>query len=354
MDFNKQLVVTKKSTQLDTPLLAACQPVLDALDSPHSRRAYGRALAEFIQWYRVGGYKFSEYAPATVDYAVVTRWRKELVDNPKLSAQSVNQRLAALRALVRSLAVRQYISHEQAAAICAIKSVKAQGVRAGVWLSAVEVEQLLAAVPKHTVRGVRNAAMLRLMLCCGLRRGDICALRGRDLQMVGGRWALVNIVGKGGRVGTVPVAGWAVDAIHKWWAVRAGVNEWAEPDNEGLPMFTTVRWAVDPTLPIGPQTVADIVEACGGLIGRPKLRPHDLRRTFAQHALKDGGDIHQIQMSLRHANLATTNEYLGSQQDMHRAPCDLLKWQVPPVDMTGVESLLKPNGPAGVDSADSD
>jgi len=101
-------------------------------------------------------------------------------------------------------------------------------------------------------------------------------------------------------------------------------------------MFTTVRGGIDPLTPIGPQTVANIVQNYGAVIGRSDLRAHDLRRTFAQHALRDGGDIHQIQMSLRHADLSTTNEYLGHQQDMHRAPCDLLKWQVPALVVCGV------------------
>lgn len=305
--------------------------VLDGLDSPHSKRAYGRALAEFHAWW-MGGGKGAAYV---VDYNAVAKWRAELVEGGRLSPQSINQRLAAVRAMVRALAVRGYLSWEAATAICTIKSVKAKGVRMGNWLSRVEVEKLLAAPDVRTVAGVRNAAMLRLMLSCGLRREDVAKLRGVDLAMVGGRWVLLNIVGKGRRVGTIPVAGWAADAVHKWWEVR-GVWAGIVAGSEVLPMFTTVRPGADPTAPIGVQTVADVVKHYGVKIGKPQLRAHDLRRTFAEQANADGGDLHQIQMSLRHSDLSTTAKYLGDKQDLQHAPCDALKWDVPAVDISGV------------------
>jgi len=322
------------------PQLPAIQPggtmvdvfatVLDGLDSHHSKRAYGRALSEFHAWWR------GQTTAAVVDYNAVAKWRAELVDAGRLSPQSINQRLAAVRAMVRALAVRGYLSWEAATAICTIKSVKAKGVRLGNWLTRVEVEKLLAAPDTSTVAGVRNAAMLRLMLSCGLRREDVAKLKGVDLAMVGGRWVLLNIVGKGRRVGTIPVAGWAADAVHKWWEVRAA---WAGVVGVGanvLPVFSTVRPGADPTAPIGVQTVADVVKHYGAKIGKPQLRAHDLRRTFAEQANADGGDLHQIQMSLRHSDLSTTAKYLGNKQDFQHAPCDALQWDVPAVDISGV------------------
>lgn len=308
--------------------------VLNGLDSPHSKRAYARALGEFYTWWlqqAVSG------ESRVVDYNAVAKWRAELVDAGRLSPQSINQRLAAVRALVRALAVRGYLTWEAATAICTIKSVKAKGVRMGNWLTRVEVEKLLAAPDLSTVAGVRNAAMLRLMLSCGLRREDVAKLKGVDLQMVGGRWVLLNIVGKGRRVGTIPVAGWAADAVGKWWEVR---RAWAGiPVGNALaqvPMFTTVRPGADPIAPIGVQTVADVVKHYGAKIGKPQLRAHDLRRTFAEQANADGGDLHQIQMSLRHSDLSTTAKYLGDKQDFQHAPCDVLKWAVPALDVSGV------------------
>jgi integrase len=51
---------------------------------------------------------------------------------------------------------------------------------------------------------------------------------------------------------------------------------------------------------------------------------HDLRRTFAKLARKGGSEIDQIQLSLGHASIQTTERYLGTQQDMNDAPADRL------------------------------
>ena len=55
------------------------------------------------------------------------------------------------------------------------------------------------------------------------------------------------------------------------------------------------------------------------------VAPHDLRRTYAKLAHKGGAKLDQIQLSLGHASLTTTERYLGVHQDLHDAPCDFLK-----------------------------
>jgi site-specific recombinase XerD len=342
--------ITAPSTFKNNPVVDCFGMVLSGLDSEHSKRAYRRALEEFHRWWfhttgKMGG------PGGPVDYDVVAQWRAGLVADGRLSPQSINQRLAAIRALVRALAIRKHISFETAAAICAIKSVKAAGVRVGTWLSAIEVEKLLRVPDLTKPAGVRNAAILQLMLCCGLRRADVVGLRGRDLQMLEGRWALVNITGKGRRVGTIPVASWAADAIHKWWTVRdllmveaaAGVGAGAGNagagainDTGSLPMFTPTK--LDRlTQHLAVQTIAAIVEDCGRAIDRPNLRAHDLRRTFAKQCELAGASLHELQMSLRHADISTTGRYLGADQNMHNAPCDVLKWDVPVIGLDAVE-----------------
>jgi integrase len=56
--------------------------------------------------------------------------------------------------------------------------------------------------------------------------------------------------------------------------------------------------------------------------------PHDLRRTFAKLAHKGGSPIDQIQLSLGHSSVQTTERYLGVEQDLVDAPCDHLGLKV--------------------------
>ncbi len=54
------------------------------------------------------------------------------------------------------------------------------------------------------------------------------------------------------------------------------------------------------------------------------IAPHDLRRTFAKLAHKGGSPIDQIQLSLGHDSIQTTEKYLGVEQNLTDAPCDHL------------------------------
>jgi site-specific recombinase XerC len=50
----------------------------------------------------------------------------------------------------------------------------------------------------------------------GLRRAELSALTVEDLQMRQGHWAIVDLVGKGGHVPTVPVPAWVKQAVDRW------------------------------------------------------------------------------------------------------------------------------------------
>ena len=55
-----------------------------------------------------------------------------------------------------------------------------------------------------------------------------------------------------------------------------------------------------------------------------KVAPHDLRRSFARLAHLGQAPLEQIQLSLGHASVVTTEIYLGIKQNFADAPCDHL------------------------------
>ena len=71
------------------------------------------------------------------------------------------------------------------------------------------------------------------------------------------------------------------------------------------------------------QAIQDVVKLYADKCGYG-LSAHDLRRTHAKLARKGGADIMQIQLSLGHASLKTTERYLGEMQDLTSAPSDVL------------------------------
>lgn len=69
--------------------------------------------------------------------------------------------------------------------------------------------------------------------------------------------------------------------------------------------------------------VGDVVRLYSAQAGVP-VAAHDLRRTFAKLAYRNGAPIDQVQLSLGHQSIVTTQRYLGTSQDLQNAPCDRL------------------------------
>jgi len=63
----------------------------------------------------------------------------------------------------------------------------------------------LASTRSSTTERKTRRALLALLLACGLRRHEAVALRLDHLQQREEHWAIVDLIGKGGHVRTVPV-----------------------------------------------------------------------------------------------------------------------------------------------------
>ena len=68
---------------------------------------------------------------------------------------------------------------------CDVKSVRRIGVRLGNWLTAEQGKRLLANVERGSLRGTRNYAILAVLIGCGLRRGELLAIRFNHARSAG-------------------------------------------------------------------------------------------------------------------------------------------------------------------------
>ena len=67
-----------------------------------------------------------------------------------------------------------------------------------------------------TVKGLRDRAILALLIGCGLRRSEVAALALARIQQLEGRWCIVDLNGKHGRIRTVPIPTWVKVAVDAW------------------------------------------------------------------------------------------------------------------------------------------
>jgi integrase/recombinase XerD len=289
--------------------LAALQRLLLAgISSENSRRAYARALSDFLSWYR-------QEPRGPLSKFVVEEYRTELAQQG-LSPSTVNVRLSALRKLVSEAAEAGLLPLETALAIQKVRGARKLGVRAGNWLTREQASALLQAPNGSTVKGQRDRALLGLLLGCGLRRGEIAALEIEQVQQRDGRWVLPDLRGKGGRVRTVPVPAWVKKLLDEWTAAA------------GLSSGKVFR-AIDKAGRLWGQGITAkviwwVVLQYAKQAGIAKLAPHDLRRTCAKLCRAAGGDLEQIQLLLGHASIQTTEQYLGTKQNLVEAVNDRL------------------------------
>lgn len=291
----------------DAPWPCLKRLVLDALASPHSRRAYNAALDQFLDWFqRTGQRGFSK--------AAVQQYCRELASRG-LAAATVAQKLAAIRKLAQEAADNGLIAPETAAAVGRVRGPRRRGQRLGTWFTADEAAQLVALPDRSAPAGKRDYALLALALTTGLRRGEIAALGFHHLQRRDGRWVLLDIAGKHNRVRSVVLPDWVKLAIDDWTAA-AGLGDGA--------LFRSLDRRHPLAGRLSPQAIYKIVAQYTARFGRTAA-PHDLRRSHARIAFRAGAPLEQIQFALGHASVETTMRYVGARQDLLQAPCDFIR-----------------------------
>ncbi len=182
--------------------------VLDRVSSPITKRVYNLGLNEFFAWYAL------EPRPGFTK-ATVSAWRVAL-EARGLGSVSLTVRITAVRTLAVEAADSGLLAPELAAGIARVKGAKSIGVRTGNWLSVQQAQKLLNAPDVTTKKGLRDRAMLAILLGCGLRRSEVAALTLQHIQQRDNRWCIVDLVGKHGRVRTIPMPTWVKVAIDTW------------------------------------------------------------------------------------------------------------------------------------------
>lgn len=186
-------------------------------------------------------------------------------------------------------------------------------------LTREQAEALMATPGTDTLVGLRDTAIIALMLCTGIREAELSALEVKDLrQRLGGELALHVREGKGCKERLIPYGqlNWVLTVIDAWLE-KAGIDD--GPVFRGLYKDNT-------TLRPGRLSVRAIQYILArhpiAIDGEMRtVKPHDLRRTYARRLYEAGMDTVAIQQNLGHADLRTTLGYIGTlDAEKRRAP----------------------------------
>ena len=267
------------------------------IDNPRTRLAYKADVGAFMAFVGIEhGAQLNQ-----VGRGHVLAWRTDLVSK-KLGSATIRRKLAAVSSMF------EYLANLNAVASNPVKGVKRPIVESYEGktpaLSDDQARRLLAAPDSMTTKGLRDRAILSVLLYHGLRRAELCALDVGDRELRSGLMHL-RVQGKGGKLRYVP--------LHQSSAValQAYLDHSGHAANKAAPLFQGTRGTRTGER-FGPAGVYKDMLKYGlaiGLADMKLLGPHVCRATAATTALERGADIAKVQEWLGHSNIATTKLY---------------------------------------------
>lgn len=266
-----------------------------SIRNPNTRKAYARAAADFAAWCETQGLTDLR----AVQPMHVAAWVESLV----LAAPSVKLRLAALRMLFDWLVVGQVIPSNPAGSVRGPRHSVKKGKTPV--LTASEARELLDAIDTTTVIGLRDRALIGLMVYTFARVGAAIAMRVEDVY-IQGRRTWVRLHEKGGKQHEMPCHHNLDDYLHAY-IEQAGLT--GEPKGW---LFRTVAGRSGVLTQEG-MTQADVyrmirrrAEAAGI---RTRIGCHTFRATGITEYLRNGGKLEVAQQMANHESARTTGLY---------------------------------------------
>jgi len=275
----------------------------------------------------------------------LAKWRDHLLDERRMSPASARAYLSTIRgayeaalrqnptrdelfkltppnappadrkAMVDELLVRlQNAIHPTSSHVAVIK-VQDEADSKHMRLTIQQAEELINKPEITSLQGLRDAAVIAMLLSTGVREMELCHIRVDDLrEYLGGELALRIRSGKGMKARLIPYGemAWALRFVDTWLR-RADISEgWVfrglhKPDKEGNQIVRKTRLTMRSVqrilrrYPVSDPYTGDLLQ----------VKPHDCRRTYARRLYDAEMELIAIQQNLGHSDTKTTLGYIG-------------------------------------------
>ncbi len=275
------------------------------VQSRHTRRAYRRHLARFVEWCRGCGVA----TPAAITPAVLADYRSELVEDETVTNSTRAQAVTAVRSFV--LWARAFAPHlpdgDMMRQVFAVPAARID--RPYITLTDDEVARLLEAARASSPR---DLAIVALMVGAGLRVSEVVRLSPSRLIESPDASVVLFCTGKGEKDRHVPAGPDLVEILRAHLAEDGRMMDQLDT----RPMFRAAdraavargSWGRSLSEAAVDYLVRKLVKEAG--IRAKRISCHSLRHTFACRFLRAGGDVRALQKILGHASLTTTQRYV--------------------------------------------
>ena len=268
-----------------------------AIRNPHTRRAYARAAGDFLAWCAGAGVS----SITAVQPLHVASWIE--LQTQTLSAPTVKQRLAAIRRLFDWLVTAQIVPHNPAASVRGPSHTAKKGKTPV--LEAAEARLLLDSIDVTTPAGLRDRALIALMVFSFARVGAALAMRVDDVYVQNKRlW--VHLREKGGKRHEMPCHHTLEAYLH---AYLDGTGIAGDPKG---PLFRTIGRGTGQlsATPLPQANAYAMVRRRAVAVGiGTKIGNHTFRATGITAYLKNGGTLENAAAMANHASTRTTQLY---------------------------------------------
>ena len=301
--------------------------------SPRTRRAYASDLAELVSVLETWELKLPQvnkdhlhaYRSWLAGEDVPGMTKK---DKPCVTA-TVSRKVSVCRQFFAEALDRGLIETNPAARLRGF-SVSQDSKTLG--LSRQQAKDLLNGIETKTLLGLRDKAMLSLMIRTGLRRMDIIgATIGRLSERDG--HTVLTMISKGNKERTVKVPVEVARHLEAW---RTGVKQFRE-EQPTTPLFCGLvksgrkERAIYNVYKTGQNSLSEkaiwkIVERRVKAAGiTANITPHSTRHTFITLALDGGAPLHKVQVAAGHADPRTTERYWRTKENLDDNAVDYVR-----------------------------
>jgi len=263
--------------------------------NPHTRRAYARQAMQFLAWCEGRGVtRLPDVRPLHV---------AGYIEAMPAQAQTVKQALAAIRMLFDWLVIGQIVPANPAGSVRGPRYSYKKGKTPV--LSHEDARALLDSIDTSTLIGLRDRALIGLMVFSFARIGAVLGMRVDDYYLNGRRhW--VRLHEKGGKFHEVPVHHNAEDYLHAYIAA-AGIAEEGKQPLWRTAQGRTKRLTANA---LQPREALAMIKRRAKAAGLPlTICNHTMRATGITAYLENGGTIEKAQTIAAHESPRTTKLY---------------------------------------------
>lgn len=198
----------------------------------------------------------------------------------------------------------------------------------GIWLTKEELGKWVSLPDTHTtgkLRRARDKAIFSLMASTGIREAELVQATVSDVfQTYGGHPAMRVRRGKGNKQRMIPypINNSPLPVIEDWLSLSGIENKVGLGDLALFVAITKGDTISSNENHLSTRSVERLFKRYSKFFGR-RLRPHDLRRTYARSLYDSNVDVLVIKANLGHSQIETTLGYLGNINAAERLPPDI-------------------------------